>query len=70
MFCFVFDGICQVTDALEMLIRMSHRGACGCETNSGDGAGILLALPHDFYVQVCLFVCFIYSFFLAFCLSP
>ncbi|KAL1156712.1 hypothetical protein V6Z11_A08G109000 [Gossypium hirsutum] len=41
-----------MTDALEMLIRMSHRGACGCETNSGDGAGILLALPHDFYVQV------------------
>ncbi|KAF8379702.1 hypothetical protein HHK36_029146 [Tetracentron sinense] len=32
-----------VTDALEMLIRMSHRGACGCETNTGDGAGILVA---------------------------
>lgn len=52
MFCFVFDGICQVTDALEMLIRMSHRGACGCETNTGDGAGILVALPHGFYKEV------------------
>ncbi|KAJ8772038.1 hypothetical protein K2173_027215 [Erythroxylum novogranatense] len=41
-----------VTDALEMLIRMSHRGACGCENNTGDGAGILLALPHDFYREV------------------
>ncbi|XP_002513554.2 glutamate synthase 1 [NADH], chloroplastic isoform X1 [Ricinus communis] len=41
-----------VTDALEMLIRMSHRGACGCETNTGDGAGILVALPHDFYKEV------------------
>ncbi|XP_010261570.1 PREDICTED: glutamate synthase 1 [NADH], chloroplastic [Nelumbo nucifera] len=41
-----------VTDALEMLIRMSHRGACGCETNTGDGAGILVALPHGFFTEV------------------
>ncbi|KAE8736401.1 Glutamate synthase 1 [Hibiscus syriacus] len=41
-----------ITDALEMLIRMSHRGACGCETNTGDGAGILVAVPHDFYKEV------------------
>ncbi|XP_022890356.1 glutamate synthase 1 [NADH], chloroplastic isoform X1 [Olea europaea var. sylvestris] len=40
-----------VTDAIEMLVRMSHRGACGCETNTGDGAGILVALPHDFYKE-------------------
>lgn len=39
-----------------MLIRMSHRGACGCETNTGDGAGILVALPHDFYKEACYFV--------------
>ncbi|KAL8049485.1 hypothetical protein ABFX02_06G023000 [Erythranthe guttata] len=38
-----------VTDAIEMLVRMSHRGACGCETNTGDGAGILVGVPHDFY---------------------
>ena len=43
----------QVTDAIEMLVRMSHRGACGCETNTGDGAGILVGLPHDFYKEVC-----------------
>ena len=43
-----------VTDALEMLVRMSHRGACGCETNTGDGAGILVALPHDFLRSVAL----------------
>ncbi|XP_058206159.1 glutamate synthase 1 [NADH], chloroplastic-like isoform X2 [Rhododendron vialii] len=41
-----------VTDGLEMLVRMSHRGACGCETNTGDGAGILVALPHEFYNEV------------------
>uniref|UniRef100_A0A1D1Z3K9 glutamate synthase (ferredoxin) n=1 Tax=Anthurium amnicola TaxID=1678845 RepID=A0A1D1Z3K9_9ARAE len=40
-----------VTDAVEMLVRMAHRGACGCETNTGDGAGILVALPHDFFIQ-------------------
>lgn len=28
-----------VLDANEMLVRMSHRGGCGCEVNTGDGAG-------------------------------
>ena len=28
-----------ILDANEMLVRMSHRGGCGCEENSGDGAG-------------------------------
>ncbi|RAL42615.1 hypothetical protein DM860_017905 [Cuscuta australis] len=41
-----------VADAIEMLVRMSHRGACGCETNTGDGAGILVDLPHDFFKEV------------------
>ncbi|KAL6848634.1 hypothetical protein ACP4OV_021217 [Aristida adscensionis] len=41
-----------VADAIEMLERMSHRGACGCEKNTGDGAGILVALPHDFFSEV------------------
>ena len=35
-----------VVDALEALHRLSHRGACGCEANTGDGAGLLTALPH------------------------
>ena len=38
-------------DALEMLVRMGHRGACGCEANTGDGAGILTNIPHDFFSQ-------------------
>ncbi|MEO0586624.1 MAG: glutamate synthase large subunit, partial [Planctomycetota bacterium] len=41
-----------VRDALTMLSRMDHRGACGCETNTGDGAGILTALPHDLMRRV------------------
>ncbi len=37
-----------VLDAEEVLRNMDHRGACGCEANTGDGAGILTALPHEF----------------------
>jgi glutamate synthase domain-containing protein 1 len=47
-----------VNDALEMSVRMAHRGACGCETNTGDGAGILVALPHDYYKEVCVLYLF------------
>lgn len=38
-----------VTDALTILECMEHRGACGCEPNSGDGAGILTHIPDTFY---------------------
>jgi glutamate synthase (ferredoxin) len=37
-----------VTDALKILVNLDHRGACGCEANTGDGAGILIQLPHEF----------------------
>lgn len=42
----------QVTDAIEMLERMAHRGACGCEENTGDGAGILVSIPHEYFFEV------------------
>jgi len=35
--------------AITMLENMEHRGACGCEENTGDGAGILTQLPHGFF---------------------
>lgn len=38
-----------VKDALTMLQNMEHRGACGCEPDTGDGAGILIQMPHDFF---------------------
>lgn len=38
-----------IKDALTMLENMEHRGACGCEENTGDGAGILMQIPHNFY---------------------
>ena len=41
-----------VLDADEVLRNMDHRGACGCEANTGDGAGILTALPHELLAKV------------------
>ncbi len=40
-----------VLDAGVVLRNMEHRGACGCEANTGDGAGILTALPHGFLAK-------------------
>ena len=40
-----------VVDAEIMLQRMEHRGGCGCEPNTGDGAGILTGMPHDFFIK-------------------
>ncbi|MDR3708900.1 MAG: glutamate synthase large subunit [Capsulimonadaceae bacterium] len=37
-----------VQQALTILRNLDHRGACGCEVNTGDGAGILMQVPHKF----------------------
>ncbi|OFE13421.1 glutamate synthase subunit alpha [Pseudohongiella acticola] len=39
-------------DAYHLNSRMDHRGGCGFEANTGDGAGILMALPHSFFADV------------------
>ena len=41
-----------IQNALTILQNMHHRGACGCDENSGDGAGILTTLPHPFLERV------------------
>ena len=41
-----------VTDALQVLTNLDHRGAVGSETNTGDGAGILMQTPHEFFAKV------------------
>ncbi len=43
----------HISDALTVLENMEHRGACGCENNSGDGAGIMLQMPHEFFFDEC-----------------
>ncbi len=42
-----------VTQALTVLKNLLHRGACGCEVNTGDGAGILIQMPHLFLTREC-----------------
>ncbi len=39
--------------ALGVLNRLSHRGAVGADPNTGDGAGILIQIPHEFYKKEC-----------------
>ena len=39
-------------DAYHLNSRMDHRGGCGFEANTGDGAGILMALPHSFFADL------------------
>jgi glutamate synthase (ferredoxin) len=38
--------------AVEVLHNLDHRGASGCEVNTGDGAGVLLQMPHSFFKEV------------------
>jgi len=40
-----------VDQALQILCNLVHRGACGCEVNTGDGAGILVQTPHRFLAR-------------------
>jgi glutamate synthase (NADPH) large chain len=43
-----------VSDALTILENMEHRGACGCENNTGDGAGVMIQTPHEFFFDECV----------------
>ncbi len=42
-----------INNALTVLRNLHHRGACGCEKNTGDGAGILIQMPHAFLAEAC-----------------
>ncbi|MDP6686236.1 MAG: glutamate synthase subunit alpha, partial [Candidatus Omnitrophota bacterium] len=41
-----------VKQALEVLKNLSHRGAVGADPKTGDGAGILIQIPHEFFIKV------------------
>ena len=41
-----------IDDADRMALHMTHRGACGCEENTGDGAGMLTGLPYELLEKV------------------
>src|SRR5262249_39908404 len=42
-----------VQKAIQILLTLARRGACGCEKTTGDGPGILLQLPHRFLAAAC-----------------
>jgi len=42
-----------IDNALTILKNLLHRGACGCEENTGDGVGILIQKPDRFFKRVC-----------------
>ena len=44
----------NISDALTVLENMEHRGASGSENNTGDGAGIMIQIPHEFFFEECL----------------
>ncbi len=42
-----------VQQGIEVLKRLAHRGATGSDPKTGDGAGILMQIPHEFLQEVC-----------------
>ena len=42
-----------VLKGVQILINLTHRGACGCDPETGDGAGILIQIPHSFFDREC-----------------
>src|ERR1700684_3682147 len=38
-----------IRKGIQVLLNLAHRGACGCDPETGDGAGILLQIPHEFF---------------------
>ena len=41
-----------IRKGIEILIRLTHRGACGCDEHTGDGAGLMAQLPDRFFRSV------------------
>jgi len=42
-----------IRKGIQVLINLTHRGACGCDPETGDGAGILIQIPHKFFEREC-----------------
>ena len=42
-----------VRKGIEILEHLTHRGACGCDPETGDGAGVLIQIPHEFFAREC-----------------
>ena len=44
-----------IHDALEILVKLEHRGGVSSDGKTGDGAGLLIDIPHDYFTRVCDF---------------
>jgi glutamate synthase domain-containing protein 2/glutamate synthase domain-containing protein 1/glutamate synthase domain-containing protein 3 len=42
-----------IVKGIQILINLTHRGACGCDPETGDGAGIMIQIPHAFFAREC-----------------
>src|SRR6201997_2127363 len=42
-----------IKKGIQVLLNLAHRGACGCDPETGDGAGVLIQIPHKFFVREC-----------------
>jgi glutamate synthase (NADPH/NADH) large chain len=42
-----------ITKGIQVLLNLGHRGACGCDPETGDGAGVLIQIPHKFFAREC-----------------
>src|SRR3954469_18192960 len=42
-----------ILKGIQVLVNLAHRGACGCDPETGDGAGVLIQIPHAFFARVC-----------------
>jgi glutamate synthase (NADPH/NADH) large chain len=42
-----------IEKGIQVLVNLAHRGACGCDPDTGDGAGVLLQIPHEFFAREC-----------------
>ena len=43
-----------VLKGIQVLVNLTHRGACGCDPETGDGAGLLIQIPHQFFARECM----------------
>jgi len=42
-----------IVKGIQVLLNLTHRGACGCDPETGDGAGVLIQIPHQFFAREC-----------------
>ena len=42
-----------ITKGIQILVNLTHRGACGCDPETGDGAGVLIQIPDKFFRREC-----------------